>query len=133
MPWGVDVIGLIHSEGAHGESDIRKFVEETFQTIVEPLIGDLTAMRSAGSSPPPIPYELIAYSLLGAQDNSYMRASWDDKYDRGDLLRTHLWLFLAIQAALSGEVDVDSRLARYEDQIQAMVARGSDLPAELLD
>jgi DNA-binding transcriptional MerR regulator len=130
---GVDVIGLIHSEGTHGESDIRKFVEETFETIVSPMIEDLKAMRPAGSPAAPIPYELIAYSLLGAQDNSHMRASWDDKYDAADLLRTHLWLFLAIQAALSGEVDIDSRLARYEDQIQAMLTRGSDLPAELLD
>jgi DNA-binding transcriptional MerR regulator len=130
---GVDVIGLIHSEGTHGESDIRKFVEETFETIVGPMIEDLKAMRPAGSPAAPIPYELIAYSLLGAQDNSHMRASWDDKYDRGDLLRTHLWLFLAVQVALSGEVDIDSRLARSEGPIQAMLTRGSDLPAELLD
>lgn len=130
---GVDVVDLIHSEGTHGESGIRKMIEEAFEAIVGPMIADLEAMRPAESPAAPVPYELIVYSLLGAQDNSYMRASWDDKYGRPDLLRTHLWLYLAIQAAMSGEVDIDARLARYEDLIQAIAARDLDSPPVLED
>jgi len=95
--------------------------------------GDLAAMRPPESPAAPVPDELLAYSLLGAQDNSHMRASWDDKYTRTDLLRTHLWLYLAIQAGMSGEVDINARLARYEDLIQAVATRGSDAPSALED
>jgi AcrR family transcriptional regulator len=130
---GVDVVGLIHSEGAHGEGDTRKMIEEAFQAIVGPIIADLAAMRPGESPAAPVPLELLAYSLLGAQDSSYMRASWDHKYTRADLLRTHLWLYLALQAAVSGEVDIDSRLSRYEDLIGAIAARELDVPEALED
>ena len=113
---GVDVLALIRSEGAHKESELHKPVEEAFETIVGPMVADLEAMRPAGA-PAPVPDELLVYSLMGAMDNTHMRASWDKKYDRADLLRTHLWLYLAIEAAMSGEVDISSRLARYEEQI----------------
>jgi AcrR family transcriptional regulator len=128
---GADVLALVHSEGSHGESDLRKLIEEAFDTIVRPIMADLAAMRPPESPAAPVPDELLAYSLLGAQDNSHMRASWDDRYTRTDLLRTHLWLYLAIQAGMSGEVDIDARLARYEDLIQAVATRGSDAPSAL--
>jgi DNA-binding transcriptional MerR regulator len=129
---GVDVLALIRSEGAHKESDLHKPVEEAFETIVGPMVADLEAMRPAGA-PASVSDELVVYSLMGAMDNTHMRASWDTKYDRADLLRTHLWLYLAIEAAMSGEVDIDSRLARYEEHIQAIAARDLDSPPPLED
>ncbi len=130
---GVDVLALIHSEGAHKGSDLHKPVEEAFEAIVGPMVADLASMRAKGASAPPIPEELLAYSLLGAMDNTHMRASWDNKYTRTDLLRTHLWLYLAIEAAMSGEIDIDARLARYEERIQALAARDLDSPSALED
>jgi DNA-binding transcriptional MerR regulator len=127
---GVDVLAFILSEGAHKESDLRRPVMEAFENIVRPMVADLAAMRPAVAPPPPVPDELLAYSLLGAQDNSHMRASWDDKYTRADLLRTHLWLYLAIEAAMRGEVDLTARLARYEGLIQEIAARKVDAPTE---
>ncbi len=130
---GADVVALIRSEGTHRESDLRKPVEEAFEAIVGPMLADFKAMRPTGSAEVPVPEELLAYSLMGAMDNTHMRASWDNKYTRSDLLRTHLWLYLAIQAALSREVDIDSRLARYENLIQAVAARDLDSPPVLED
>ncbi len=119
---GVDVLALIRSEGANKQSDLHRPVEEAFETIVRPMVADLVAMRPAGAAAP-VPDELVVYSLMGAMDNTHMRASWDDKYGRADLLRTHLWLYLAVEAAMRGDVDIAARLAQYEDQIQAMAAR----------
>ena len=42
------------------------------------------------------------------------RQQADKKYSRKDAFLTHLWLFLAVQAAWSGEVDIDSRVKQYE-------------------
>lgn len=114
---GTDVLTLVRSEGIHGESDLRKPVEEAWGNIAGRIVDDLKAMRSAGSASASVPDELISYSLIGAFDSTLMRSTWDDKYTREDLLRTHLYLFLALQAAESGEIDIASRLARYEDLI----------------
>jgi hypothetical protein len=57
-----------------------------------------------------------------------MRASWDDHFVRADPIRLHLWLWLAVLAALNGEVDIDSRMARYEGLIAEVTARAPETP-----
>ena len=66
--------------------------------------------------------------MIGALHNTVFSASWDDKHDRADILRLHLWTWLALLAAISGEVDIDSRLARYEELVQEMAAREPQAP-----
>jgi len=73
--------------------------------------------------PETVPTELIAYSLIGAYEETVSRASWDRKYSREVLLRTDLWVFLAIHAALTGKVDINSELARYEELIADLGSR----------
>ena len=130
---GADVLSVVQSEGTHRESGLHQPVEEAFRLIVGPMCADLEAMREVNShqresTEPAVPDELLVYSLLGAMDSTHMRASWDDKYTRKDLLRTHLWLYLAIWAAMTGKVDIDSRVARYEDLIQSLAERDLDPP-----
>ncbi len=125
---GVDVLSVVQSEGTHKSSDLHKPVEEAYRRIVGPMVEDLAAMRRQSARKPMVPDELVAFSLFGAMDSTQMRAAWDEEYTRADLLRTHLWLYLAIWAAMSGEVDLDSRLARYEDLIQTLATRGPDAP-----
>ncbi len=126
---GAEVLSVVQSEGAQTTSDLHGPVEEAYKLIVGPMREDLAAMRGTASSEPAVPDELVVYSLLGAMDSTQMRASWDEKYGRADVLRTHLWLYLAIWAAMSGEVDIDSRLARYEGLIQSLASRELDAPA----
>ena len=78
--------------------------------------------RAPGKVPTGVPIELLAYSMLGAYDNTQLRASWDETYDRAALFRAHLWLFLAMRAALDGRVDVDSEVEAYEERIQQAAA-----------
>ncbi len=59
------------------------------------------------------------------------RAPDDRRYSRKDLLRAHLWLFLVVQAALAGEIDVGDRLARYEGLIAELGESMPPLPPEL--
>jgi hypothetical protein len=49
-------------------------------------------------------------------------------YTREDLLLTHLWLFLAVQAARSGEIDIDSRLDRYREFVSQLALQMPPLP-----
>ena len=73
---------------------------------------------SQPSSSPAVAAELIAFSLLGAFDATYGRLIWDDVYGLTDVLSTNLWLFLAVQAAMRGEIDLGSRLLRYGDLVE---------------
>lgn len=126
---GADVLSVVQSEGTHKGSDLHEPVEEAYHRIVGPLVDDLAAMRQGSPSEQLVPDELVAFSLLGAMDGTQMRASWDDEYSSVDLLRTHLWLYLAIWAAMSGEVDMRAKMARYEDLIRSLATREMDYPA----
>jgi len=134
---GAEVLSMVQSEGARTGSDLHDPVEQAYGLIVGPICDDLAAMRGPASgrassrevpSEPKVPDELLAYTLLGAMDGTQMRASWDERYTRADVIRTHLWVFLALWAAMSGEVDIDSRLARYEQLIQSLASRELDSP-----
>jgi AcrR family transcriptional regulator len=104
-------------------NDASEALVETYGTIAEYVAEDLRDSRVPGAPAVSASIELLAYSMVGAFDNTQLRASWDDKYDRADLLRTHLWLYLVVRAALDGQVDVDSKVKRYEELIQEAASR----------
>jgi len=126
--FGSDVLSHIGSEGAHSRTDKLRLAEQAWAGVVRQMILDFESVRAPGSPPPAISLELLSYSLLGAHHNASMRASWDEQFSRADLLRAHLWLWLAVVAAMSGEVDIDSRVARYEDLIQEVAVREPETP-----
>ena len=74
---------------------------------------DLAGLRR-GSDDPPVSDELMAYSLYGAGEEIFMRASWDDAYSPREILRAHLFLYLAVDAAYTGRCDTVERLRSYE-------------------
>jgi hypothetical protein len=92
-------------------------------TIVPDLEGAIPPGGSTAASA-----ELLAYSLVGAMHNASLRASWDDTFTREDLITTHLWLYFAILAGLSGEVDIDARIARYRDLVRQTAVRRPESP-----
>ena len=123
---GSEVLSLVQSEP--GESaDLAKHVEQAWEQVVQRVIAELEGLRKPGSAAP-VSLELIAYSLIGALHNATLRTGWDDKYDREDLVGAHLWLYLAVVAAMSGEIDIDKRFARYKDLIHEVAARQPESP-----
>jgi AcrR family transcriptional regulator len=128
--FGPEVVNLIRAE--EGETrDIRKLLEESYGRLIQPLTADMEAMRPPGPASPGISTELLAYSLMGAFDNTQLRASWDGEYTRADLFRAHLWLFLAVKAALSGRVDIDAEVAAYEALIRQTAEFKPEVPPGL--
>ena len=70
----------------------------------------------------------MAYSLYGAGEEIFMRASWDDAYSPREILRAHLFLYLAVEAAYTGRCDTVERLASYEPLIDRLVEQGPPVP-----
>jgi AcrR family transcriptional regulator/predicted DNA-binding transcriptional regulator AlpA len=123
---GSDVLALVRTESDQTEYDLQRPVEEAWSRVMANIVREIEAMRRPGASMP-VSDELLAFSLLGAFENTLNRASWDDRYALLDLLQTHIWLWLSIRAAQSGAVDVSGELARYH-QLIADYASAEPLP-----
>ncbi len=128
---GSAALALTRVEEAESESDLHKPIEEVFNGIVQRIKKDLGDTPRDSSKPPAVPDELIAQSLFGAYEQTVFRSFPDKKYSREDLLLTHLWLFLAVQAARSGEVDIDSRLSQYRGLVSQLATQLPPLPPML--
>lgn len=126
--FGSEVMARIRSDGERSGEEQRVLAEQAWASVVRYIIDEFEAVIPPGASPPRASLELLAYSMLGAQHNASMRASWDDTFSRADILRTHVWLWLAVVAGLSGEVDIDARVARYEGLIQQAAKRRPETP-----
>jgi DNA-binding transcriptional MerR regulator len=123
---GSEVLALVQSDAGDG-SDLAQHVERAWEPVVQHLTADFETLKRSGAAAP-ISLELLAYSMIGALHNASLRISWDDRYSREDLLGVHLWMNLAVAAALSGEVDIDSRFAGYRELIREIAARAPELP-----
>jgi DNA-binding transcriptional MerR regulator len=149
-----EVLSQLRMERTQSEAERRRLAEQAWEGLIpyvreefERLLvaraataGGATptaASTPAGDGPqteaatPAIPLDLLANSILGAHFSATSRAAWDENVSRADVLRTHLWLWLAVAAALSGEVDVDGRLARYEPLLRELADREPETPPAL--
>ena len=121
--WGLqrlspDLLSLARAEALQEDGETRAAVQEAQRWITSGPARDLAGLRRAADDPP-VSDELMAYSLYGAGEEVFMRASWDDAYSPREILRAHLFLYLAVDAAYTGRCDTVERLASYEPLIDA--------------
>lgn len=134
--WGLqrlspDLLGLARAEALQEDSETRAAVQEAQRWITAGPARDLTALRTTPDDPP-VSDELMAYSLYGAGEEIFMRASWDDTFSPRELLRAHLFLYLAVDAAYTGRCDAAERLRSYEPLIDRLIAEGPPVPHDAL-
>ena len=106
-------------------------LSETLRFVIDRSIAQFESLRPSGSLPSPFPLELLAFSMMGSFYRAVERVSWDNRFTLADALRTHLYVHLALFAALRGEIDVDSLLPKYEAFIQELVSQRVHLPPPL--
>ena len=124
---GDELAAVLHLEAPAEQADPYRSTE-AWQAVISRSIAEMESLRSPGSTPLPVPLELLAHSFIGAHRQASKRASWDENFDLADVLRTHLFLSLAVFASLRGEVDLTALLPRYEGFIQDLVAHRPDIP-----
>jgi AcrR family transcriptional regulator len=129
--FGSQVMEQINCETSLGEAERQRLSEQAWEEVVTRISHEFENARQPGSPPPPISLDLLCYSLLGAHHAASVRASWDKRFTRADAVRVHLWLWLAALAATSGEIDLDARMARYDDLIEVVAAREPETPPAL--
>ena len=107
---GSSGLALIRVEKIHDDAELEEADRGSPRGVIERITKDFCRCPGRDSRSPAVPDELVAHSLLGAYEQTYFRLFSDREYSRRDLLRTHLWVFLAVQAARRGEIDIDSRM-----------------------
>jgi AcrR family transcriptional regulator/predicted DNA-binding transcriptional regulator AlpA len=130
--WGLqrlspDLLSLARAEALQEDGETREAVQEAQRWITGGPMRDLAGLRR-GPDDPPVSDELMAYSLYGAGEEVFMRASWDDAYSPREILRTHLFLYLAVDAAYTGRCDTVERLKSYEPLIDRLIEQGPPVP-----
>jgi AcrR family transcriptional regulator len=130
--WGLqrlspDLLSLARAEALQEDGETRAAVQEALRWIARGPARDLAGLRRRPGDPP-VSDELMAYSLYGAGEEVFMRAAWDDAYSPRDLMRAHLFLYLAIEAAYTGRSDAIERLRTYEPLIERLVEQGPPVP-----
>lgn len=124
---GTAAFAVIRVEGTQDDAELRKSIDEGLAGTVARIMKELPAPAAAAGKDD-TRRELLALSLFGAWEQTVFNASSRSKYSREDLLGAHLWLFLAARAALNGEIDIDSRFARYEPLIAELATQMPPLP-----
>jgi AcrR family transcriptional regulator len=117
-----DVLALVRSASGEDVEEQSRLVQQAWAGIVRNIMADLGSVRPSDAPAPEASLELLAYSLIGALHNASLRASWGEEYGRADVMRSHLWLWQAVLAALRPESGVDAEVARYEGLIQQLVS-----------
>ena len=124
--FGPDLQALAQAASVHDDGDLQEMTQETYRVITERAAADLADLHDP-AAPSPLSEELAAMGLQGAFERMLMRVAWDDEYDLRDAMRTHLVLYLALEAVLDGRLDISGRLAEVEGLLDEVSRR--PLPA----
>ena len=120
--FGPDLQALAQAASVHEDGDLQEVVQETYRVITERAEADLAAVRDPEAAPL-FSEELAAMGLQGAFERMLMRVAWDDQYDLREAMRTHLVLYLALEAVLDGRLDISGRLSAVEPLLDEVSRR----------
>jgi AcrR family transcriptional regulator len=111
--FGPDLQALAQAASVHDDGKLQEMMQETYRVITERAAADLAGLHDPAVRSP-LSEELAAMGLQGAFERMLMRVAWDDEYDLREAMRTHLVLYLALEAVLDGRLDISGRLAEVE-------------------
>ena len=103
-------------DAAYDDPETTRELRKAHEHILGNQERDLASIRP-GPDDPPLSDELMSHGLFGAFQTMRMRASWDERFSRSDVMWNNVALFLAVLALYDGTLDVEELKARYADLI----------------
>ena len=103
-------------DAAYDDPETTRELRKAHEQILGNQERDLVSFRPAPDDPP-LSDELMSYGLFGAFQTMRMRASWDERFSRSDVMWNNVALFLAVLALYDGTLDVEGLKRRYADLI----------------
>jgi len=108
-------------QAAYDDPETTRELRKAHEHILGNQERDLVRLRR-GPDDPPLSDELISYGLFGAFQAMRMRASWDDRFSRSDVIWNNLALFLAVLALYDGTLDTREMERRYRGFVDEVAA-----------
>jgi AcrR family transcriptional regulator len=108
-------------DAAYDDPETTRELRKAHEHILGNQERDLAGFRT-GPDDPPISDELMSYGLFGAFQTMRMRATWDDRFSRSDVMWNNVAVFLAVLALYDGTLDVEALKRRYADLLDEVAA-----------
>jgi AcrR family transcriptional regulator len=117
-------------DAAYDDPDTTRQLRDAHDYVLTGPTSDLERARR-GPDDPPFPDELLSYALYGAFQAMRMRASWDDRFSRADVMWTNVLLNLAVFTLYDGTIDVAALKRKYQELIDELSSLDLAEPSEL--
>jgi AcrR family transcriptional regulator/predicted DNA-binding transcriptional regulator AlpA len=118
-----DLQAMARVEAFHPESELRPLVRGVYEKMLRGTPQELAAERKAEANPGLFDDELVSYGFHGVLESMEMRASWDDRYSKADIMRNLLAMFMAVRAAYSGRIDLTEDWKAVADLAEELSSR----------
>ena len=108
-------------EAAYDDPETTRELRRAHEHVLSGQGEELAALRQ-GLDGPPVSDELVNYALYGAFQTMRLRASWDDRFSRSDVMWTNILLNVAVRKLYDGSVDVAALKQKYAKLIDELAA-----------
>lgn len=108
-------------EAAYDDPDTTRELRRAHEHVLSGQGEELEGLRR-GPDDPPVADELVNYALYGAFQTMRLRASWDDRFSRGDVMWANVLLSIAVRRLYDGSIDVGALKAKYAGLIDELAA-----------
>ena len=108
-------------EAAYDDPETTRELRWAHEHVLSGQLAELEGLRRSPDDPP-FSDELMNYALYGAFQTMRLRASWDDRFSRSDVMWTNVLLNIAVRRLYDGSVDVAALREKYADLIDELAA-----------
>ena len=123
-----DLLRLARAEAMREGGESKRVLYKSYDDLVFTVLPDLAALRKAGGSVPFPSDDLVAYAFMGILEATVGRWSRDQKFSKREVLLTILYIWLAIEAVYSGELDLGSQGEHYEKWVEKLALSPVPVP-----
>jgi AcrR family transcriptional regulator len=108
-------------EAAYDDPETTRQLRNAHEHVLRGQGEELESLRR-GPDDPPFSDELVNYALYGAFQTMRLRAGWDDRFSRGDVMWVNVLLNIAVRRLYDGSIDVAALREKYGDLIDRLAA-----------
>ena len=108
-------------EAAYDDPETTRELRRAHEHVLSGQGEELEALRQSPDGPP-FSDELVNYALYGAFQTMRLRASWDDRFSRSEVMWTNILLNIAVRRLYDGSIDVVALKEKYAALIDELSA-----------
>lgn len=123
-----DLLRLARAEAMIEDEKSRRALHKSYDNLVAAVLPDLAALRRSGEEVPFPSDDLVAYAFMGILEATVGRLSRDDSVSKREVLLTVLYLWLAIEAIYTGQLDLGSVSQGYEQWVEELARSPVPVP-----